>query len=374
MTATMKIGIYNQPDDAALGGTEYCVAVLAEALRRRHEVEIIHQKLSLTIGNLEHFFGVNLTGVRLRKALLSGEPFSQSWNPWLRYWEKRRRRAAISEPYDLFVIFTHAVPPPCHARSGVLVVLFPFSGLHRVRRNRRRLDSYQVRLSISEFTREWTRRWWLTDSEVWYPPVNVAFAERPKKKRILSVGRFVSSKAQRKMMEAFRAMSGEMPTEWEYWSVGFSGQAPPEQVYLQNVQELAATTRATVAVNLPAEELRRLYEESSIFWHAAGCGCDEQTEPFLMEHFGISTVEAMAAGCVPVLVNKGGQKEIVTHGVNGFLWNDLEELRGYSLRLVRNPELFARMSAAARRRAQDFSSSVYSTRFEEIVRPHCPRL
>ena len=101
----MRIGIYNQPDDDALGGTEYCVAALAEALCGRHEVEIIHQKPLLTIEDLERFFGVDPTGVRLRKALLSGEPLSRSRNPWRRYRERRLRRAAISKPCNLFVIF-----------------------------------------------------------------------------------------------------------------------------------------------------------------------------------------------------------------------------------------------------------------------------
>ena len=46
-----------------------------------------------------------------------------------------------------------------------------------------------------------------------------------------------------------------------------------------------------------------------------------------MEHFGITTVEAMAAGCVPVVINKAGQREIVEDGVSGFLWNTWGELK-----------------------------------------------
>ena len=45
-----------------------------------------------------------------------------------------------------------------------------------------------------------------------------------------------------------------------------------------------------------------------------------------MEHFGITTVEAMAHGCVPVVVRLGGQLEIVQDGVNGRLWGSLGEL------------------------------------------------
>ncbi len=53
-----------------------------------------------------------------------------------------------------------------------------------------------------------------------------------------------------------------------------------------------------------------------------------------MEHFGITTGEAMSAGCVPVVINKGGQPEIVRDGVDGFVWNDSRELKEITLKLI----------------------------------------
>lgn len=53
--------------------------------------------------------------------------------------------------------------------------------------------------------------------------------------------------------------------------------------------------------NLPFDELRKVLAKSKYFLH---------TRPH--EHFGISTVEAIAAGAIPVVPNSGGQKEIVT--------------------------------------------------------------
>src|SRR5467141_817202 len=40
------------------------------------------------------------------------------------------------------------------------------------------------------------------------------------------------------------------------------------------------------------------------------------------EHFGITIVEAMAAGCVPIVHDSGGPREIVTSDV-GFRWSHL---------------------------------------------------
>ena len=59
-------------------------------------------------------------------------------------------------------------------------------------------------------------------------------------------------------------------------------------------------------------------------WQASGCSENHKPEPEKFEHFGISIVEAMAAECVPVVIAKGGQPEIVQHGKNGLLWSNLE--------------------------------------------------
>jgi glycosyltransferase involved in cell wall biosynthesis len=68
-----------------------------------------------------------------------------------------------------------------------------------------------------------------------------------------------------------------------------------------------------------------------------------------------------------VVINKGGQPEIVQHGHNGFVWNSLDELRKYTQLLADDAQLWTEMSAAARRRAQDFGRS----RFVERLSAAC---
>src|SRR5256885_12506103 len=69
----------------------------------------------------------------------------------------------------------------------------------------------------------------------------------------------------------------------------------------------------------------------------------------------------MAAGCVPVVIDKGGQRELVTHGETGFLWNTLDELQMYTRRLIDDDHLWRRMSAAARTRAERFAKPRFIT-------------
>ena len=46
-------------------------------------------------------------------------------------------------------------------------------------------------------------------------------------------------------------------------------------------------------------------------------------------------MEAMAAGCIPVVISKGGQKEIINDRHNGFLFDSWEELKNITLNIIR---------------------------------------
>jgi glycosyltransferase involved in cell wall biosynthesis len=121
-----------------------------------------------------------------------------------------------------------------------------------------------------------------------------------------------------------------------------------------------------VEANLDRATVRGLFERARIFWHATGLDDDTDNHPQLAEHFGIATVEAMAAGCVPVVINKGGQTEIVRHGETGFLWNTLAELKSYTQRLVDDTLLWQRMSTAARQRAQGFARGRFIDQLSDV--------
>ena len=79
--------------------------------------------------------------------------------------------------------------------------------------------------------------------------------------------------------------------------------------------------------NVEYGKLRQLYSQATLYWHATGYGENEAHHPERFEHFGITPVEAMAAGCVPIVLGKGGLPEIVEHDKSGFLWNTLDELK-----------------------------------------------
>ena len=86
-----------------------------------------------------------------------------------------------------------------------------------------------------------------------------------------------------------------------------------------------------------------------------------------MEHFGITTVEAMAAGGVPVVINAGGQSEIVEHDKNGFLWKTEEELIKLTVRLIEQEGLWRKLSHEAQKRSKKFSKEVFCKKISNLT-------
>ena len=385
----MKVGIYNEPSGGGIGGAESTVAILAEALSAKDQVEIVHHRSALCLEDLIEVSGTRLDAVGLRYVAPEPYSFGLSHLPWRRYSEARAWHASLSEPYDLFINVTHGIPPFCHARRGALIVLFPIGELPAVglgtalgsllhKRTKliyhdwewqRRIASYQIKTTISEFSQAWTRRRWKADCQVIYPPVDTHFATAPKANLILSAGRFTTvghSKKQSEMVEAFRQMKDAGLKGWEYVCAGSLGESATDKSYFNSVEQKAQQCGAEALANLGRDCLKKFFEMAKVFWHAAGYGeADERPEMF--EHFGIVTAEAMAAGCVPVVINKGGQSEIVRHGVSGFLWNTFDELKEYTSLLIRDERLRKEMAEQARKRAQTFSREVFVGHFLDLL-------
>ena len=396
----MKVGIYNEPSDSGIGGGEYSVAVLAEALGKKHDVEILHHRRSLSIDQLAELFNVDLAAVRLQYVKYRPDRRSNGHNPLDTYREAKSWHSDLSKPYDVFINFGHKVPPFCHANAGILMVLFPIfdrcsrwpwkieqwdnSSIYRKCLRllydewewRRRLQSYRVVLANSGFTKHWARFRWGVEPRVVYPPVDNHFPVAEKENIILSVGRFVSSgqKHQMEMVNAFVRMLHNGVRGWEFYALGAVEDAPKDRAYYDRVRRRAKNGPVHVGSNVARPELRSLYARAKIFWHAAGYNSDENVHPEWQEHFGISTVEAMAAGCVPVAINRGGQREIVEHGVSGFLWNNLDELRDYTRQLINDDDLRVRMSIQARERSRLFGKEMFVEQFKAIVTELCPKV
>jgi glycosyltransferase involved in cell wall biosynthesis len=83
---------------------------------------------------------------------------------------------------------------------------------------------------------------------------------------------------------------------------------------------------------------------------------DVYLSPSLLESYGMSTAEAMAAGCAVVASRSGGSAELITDEVDGLLCDpqEPEQWRKAVDRLLRSSAERRRLGAAARRTAEGF--------------------
>jgi glycosyltransferase involved in cell wall biosynthesis len=87
-----------------------------------------------------------------------------------------------------------------------------------------------------------------------------------------------------------------------------------------------------------------------------------------------TVTEAMAAGVVPVVENRGGLTNQVVHGYNGFLSEGREDYRRYCRLLHDDPALRARMSANGRAFAREnFGLEALRRDLLQTFRPPLPR-
>ena len=195
-----------------------------------------------------------------------------------------------------------------------------------------------------------------------YPPVEIKQKKIKKENIILHVGRFrvknVNAddyKKQKVMVDVFKEMIKNGLKNWKL--VIAVSVRDNEQIFFNDFRKRAEGFPIEFLLNKSNDELWDIYSRSKIYWHASGFGEDLKKHPEYAEHFGISTVEAMGAGAVPVVINAGGQKETVEGNKNGFLWNTLDELMGKTKLLTENEKLWKKMSGEAMKRAKFFAGN-----------------
>ena len=231
--------------------------------------------------------------------------------------------------------------------------------------------SYSTVIGISRFTQDWIRHYWSRDSKLLYPPVEVdAFQPGDKRHIILTVGRIFAGGHNKKhlpLIETFKQLVDGGWHDWEFHLAGSVGDAPVDQDYFTQVQKAAQGYPIVIHPAVPLATLQDLYGAAKIYWHASGYGEDEQRDPIKFEHFGITTVEAMAAGAVPIVIGTAGPLEIVEHEVSGLHWQTLAELAAHTRRVSADETLWSRLSHNAIERSRTFSRAAFDNRVRELV-------
>lgn len=180
---------------------------------------------------------------------------------------------------------------------------------------------------------------------------------------IAVVGRFFrgrQSKGHGSAIEALRVLIKKDKTRsYELHLIGAIAGGQGQDDLLASLREKAKDLPVNFHIEASREELVTVLAESTFIWHLTGVDNTEH-DPASNEHFGISVVEGMQLGCMPVVYYLGGPREIVMNDER-FLAKDVEEYAKRSLHLLSLPEdefraILKRMSA----RAADFFEDAFS--------------
>lgn len=363
-----RIGIYDHALHFVGGGQKYALT-MADALRHNFQIEYI-TNLPVATGVLSHWHGLALDFPVKVVPLASLQGYqSGNINPGFVREASRNPFDAVSRQssrYDIFVNANMLTRVRPRAGKSVFVCHFP----DQKRDAAWYVDHYDLLINNSAYGARWTRALWgLKPHLTLTPPIDMNGVKRPKRNIILSVSRFEESgsKKQLEMIAAFAALCRQRPEIKKTWRLVLCGGSLPRERYIKRVAAAHLMADASLPIdimtNIGSSELRAVYAQSKIFWHL--CGLDE-TAPERIEHFGMTTVEAMQNHCVPIVFNGGGQKEIVEHGRSGFLINSSSGLRAATLELIKNPARLRRTAVAAWRRSKDFSTDKFRGRVREI--------
>lgn len=352
------VGIYT-PFHLTLGGGEKYILTVAEALSRAGFVVDLITDFAysrLRINQLSHLFGLELSRVNLVSL---------------------RNTKQIT--YDLLISMGNQVTPPFAptGKKNVFHCQFPFPSPARISADVANLLKIDLVVVNSEFTKSHYVKAALplgfnADIKVFHPPVDLQdiSLNRRSPYRILSVGRFFVGghmKRQDALIQAFKELSKDFPDA----TLDLVGGVLPgnqHREYLEQCMQMAEGHNINFHIDAEQDILNELYASASIYWHATGYQVDFDTSPEKCEHFGISLVEAMSAGLIPIAVGAGGPSEIIDFGKNGFLFHTLGNLiRRTSLLFKLGPDDLAKIRSEAVSTSRRYGKEIFINQWVNLA-------
>jgi O-antigen biosynthesis protein len=358
INAQSKQALIYTPYALTPGGGEKYILTIAEHLLSSHAVTLVthHTYSEIRIKQLAHALNLKLEGLAL--ACFTPEALERDW--------------------DIAFVLGNSIAPPfsIKARKRFYICQFPFDFRAFIGQPIARSDEYDY-VCYSEFVRKNVLAVATSPApRVCVVPPQVDSFNRAGKKRnvILSVGRFFEGghcKNQHLLIEAFERLVKKI--EYCDWRLALAGSTRPEpehRDYYQMCKSLAKNLNVDFYPDISHEALSNLYAQSSVYWHGAGIDVDEEDFPERCEHFGISPLEAVSAGCCVYIWRVGGPAENAAAGVPNMIEfssiDDLLNKMSHRVDLTKN-----QCDQASDLIERNFGSAAFSKRLTALVGSDC---
>ena len=354
----MNIGIYSPYLDTLTGGEKY-ILTAASSLSKEHRVTIFWDDSSILEKAAKKF------NLEFNNVVVSSNIFSADTGFIKRYIQTLK--------YDRILFLSDGSIPLVGAKKLLIHFQFP---VEWVNTNSFLFLFKKSRVSKiicnSYFTKQFIDKKFGVNSFLLYPPATTATEVKKKKENIiLTVGRFsllkngTDFKKLGIMVKNFKKFQKKRLKGWTMAIV--TSVRPDLENAFKTFEESIKSSHIKIYKNASFQLTEEMYSKAKIYWHAAGFGEDLIRHPERAEHFGISTVEAMSHGCIPVVINAGGQKEIVNDGDNGFLWNTEDELVEKTHAIAVNKEDLKRIAERAVESSERFSNERFCEELNHLI-------
>lgn len=370
----MKILVYDWSLFSFGGGQKFDCKII-EHLSKKHEVDVL-TLFPINLNEIEKAYDADLSRINKVITLYS----ERKGNPSFLHLISFRKVSKISKDYDLFFnAEAHETVEP-RARYNLMYCHFFEQKRYRPAKNfidffklsfvyilKNIIKNYAKKYNIycnSNYTKAWLKREWKVDAKVLYPPIGIPKKEKRIKKEdiILSTGRLTPDKNYEFVIDCLNKV---YPKHQNYRCI-ICGIKSSEEYY-QKLKLRAEGYPIEIITGADNKKLNNLYWKSKVFLQAKGIDVDDERYPSLLEHFGMAAAEAMAHGCVPILLNRGGYRETVENGKSGFLFNNEDEAIEKLRLLIQNEKLRKRMSKNAAERAKKFSLERMQKELDEAI-------
>lgn len=339
MTKSKKVAIYSNTWDATGGGGIVYILAIARILKANGFDVTVFFNNTILLSELHSRYETEGLKIEIQKRN-SIPLFFQVYfavKEWLHF--------------DIAIQQSLIAPRVTFVKKSFILCDFPMGKIVTLG-EKIRLSLWNNIIVNSEYTKYWMQNYWKRDAVVFYPPIErPATLNQTRNLDMVCVGRFNNGKRSKRQDVVIAVLKDLILMGYMGINLHLIGYVQDDE-YVNKLKEQSVGFPVFFHENCSNLNRIEILNKSAIFISACGY---ENEEPMLVEHYGISVVEAMAYGCIPVVIGKGGHKETVEHKKNGYHWFAKEELMEILTILINNQQLRNEISETAYLKSEQYS-------------------